>query len=651
MSGPRYERLLASTALALILAAPIGASAQDAGAPATPTTASEVAARAGAAALSTREASAASPAPPAETAEPAPAPKDAVTPASAPSPSVASEQVAAPAPDPLATLDPADRAVAEKIRDLLAAKTDKIFAGKRERAAAESFYQARHLAPLWLDKGVENARARAAIARLKGADADGLDPSDYKAPTFAGLGPDALAEAELKLTDAVLTYARHLQAGRFPYTRVSQNIELPQAPPDPAEVLAKVADAADVGTALDQFSPPHENYKKLKAMLAQMRGKATGAQEQEIADGPLLKLNAKAPMEDPRVPLLRDKLGLGGGASDLKYDAKVAEAVKKFQRANELPVTGKLDSRTIRELNGPPRDRQIDTVISNMERWRWYPRDLGAAHVIVNLPDFSLRVMRDGAEVWSTRLVIGKPDMATPLLSETMKYITINPTWNVPPSIVRNEYLPALQQDPTVLERLGLRLVYNRDGSVHIFQPPGEANALGRIRFNFPNRFLVYQHDTPDKHMFAYDVRAYSHGCMRVQDPAKYAEILLNIARPSENWTAERIKRMFGTGEQDIQLPAPIWVLLTYQNAFVDEAGKLQIRRDIYNIDSRTLAAIKTERGAIEPPQERKREEEVVATNQRRSAAQPRTVSFFEALFGFGRPAQGRPVPSRRVTR
>jgi len=654
----------------LILAAPIAASAQEAGAPATAaapvapaatsepattpvapaTTTSEAAAQAGAAALSRREATAL-PAAPAEPAEPAPAPKEAVAPASAPSPGVASEQAAAPAPDPLATLDPADRAVAEKIRDLLATKTDKIFASKRERAAAESFYQARHLAPLWLDKGVENARARAAITRLKGADADGLDPSDYKTPTFAGLSPDALAEAELKLTDAVLTYARHLQAGRFPYTRVSQNIELPQAPPDPAEVLAKVADAADAGAALDQFSPPHEAYKKLKAMLAQMRGKAaTGGQE--IADGPLLKLNPKAaPLEDPRVPLLREKLGLGGDASDLKYDAKIAEAVKKFQRANELPVTGNLDSRTIKELNGPPRDRQIEAVISNMERWRWYPRDLGAAHVIVNLPDFSLRVVRAGAEVWSTRVVIGKPDMSTPLLSETMKYITINPTWNVPPSIVRNEYLPALQQDPTVLERMGLRLVYNRDGSVHIFQPPGEANALGRIRFNFPNRFLVYQHDTPDKQLFAHDVRAYSHGCMRVQDPAKYAEVLLNIARPSENWTAERVKRMFGTGEQDIQLPAPIWVLLTYQNAFVDDAGKLQIRRDIYNIDSRTLAAIKTERGAVEPPQERKREEEVATTSQRRAVAQPRTVSFFESLLGFGRPVQGRPVPPRRVTR
>jgi murein L,D-transpeptidase YcbB/YkuD len=647
MSGPHY--FLASTALALILAAPIGAMAQDAAPAAQPAAetapvaaSSETAATAGAAAAAPAAPSAAS----AQTSEPAATPKDAAAPVSASTPTVASEQTAA--PDPLATLDPADRPVAEKIRDLLAAKTDKIFANKRERAAVETFYQARHLAPLWLDKGIENARAQAVIARLKGADADGLDVSDYKPPAFAGLSPDALAEAELKLTQIVLTYARHLQAGRFPYTRVSNNIELPQAPPDPAEVLGKIAQAANAGTALDDFSPPHEGYKKLKAMLAQLRGKASPVPE--IADGPLLKLNPKAPMEDPRVPLLRAKLGLGGDAADLKYDSKLAEAVKKFQRANDLPVTGNLDARTVKELNGPTGDKQIEAVISNMERWRWYPRDLGSAYVIVNLPDFSLQVMHNGAQAWNTRIVIGKTDMPTPLLSETMKYITINPTWNVPPSIVQNEYLPALQQDPTVLERMGLKLVYNRDGSVHIYQPPGEANALGRIRFNFPNRFLVYQHDTPDKQLFAHDMRAYSHGCMRVQDPAKYAEVLLNIARPGENWTADKVKRMFGTGEQDIQLPATIWVLLTYQNAFVDDAGKLQIRRDIYNIDSRTLAAIKTERGMIKPPQERKREQEVATTSQRRAVA-PRTVSFFEALFGFGRPAYARPVPPRRVSR
>jgi L,D-transpeptidase YcbB len=680
MSGPRLERILASTALALILAAPIGASAfaQDAGASsataatpsqaaaaagaaaarqaaaepapsATAATPSQAAAAAGAAAVATREASAAPGTAPAATSETATAPKDAAVSTPATNPAVASEQAAA--PDPLAALDPADRAVAEKIRDLLAAKSDTIFASKRERATVEAFYQGRHLAPLWLDKGVENARAQAVIARLKSADADGLDVNDYKTPTFVGLSPDALAEAELKLTQTVLTYARHLQSGRFPYTRVSQNIELPQEPPDPAQILAKLAEAANAATALDEFSPPHEGYKKLKAMLAQMRAKPPGAKE--IADGQLLKLNAKAPMEDARVPLLRDKLGLTGDASDLRYDAKLAEAVKKFQRANELPVSGNLDSKTIKELNGPPRDKQIDTVISNMERWRWYPRDLGKAYVIVNLPDFTLRVVHNDAQVWSTRIVIGKPDMPTPLLSETMKYITINPTWNVPPSIVYNEYMPVLQRDPMALERMGLKLVYNRDGSVHIYQPPGEANALGRIRFNFPNRFLVYQHDTPDKHMFAHDVRAYSHGCMRVQDPAKYAEVLFNIARPNENWTADKVKRMFGTGEQDIQLPAQIWVLLTYQNAFVDDAGQLQIRRDIYTIDSRTFAAIKSERGMIEPMQERKREQEVAATSQRRpGVAPPRTVSFFEALFGFGgRPAQSRPVPPRGITR
>jgi murein L,D-transpeptidase YcbB/YkuD len=697
MSGPRYDRILASTALALILAAPLGSAAiaqeaaESAAAPSAAVSAAQRAAAKFAAAgldaaikpQAADESPAASPVPelaaassapartsmvpkqatapteapasprdvataPAETPAAKDSGKDAVAPATPASPAVATEQVAA--PDPMASLDPADRAVAEKIRDLLAAKADKIFASKKERTAVEAFYQARNLAPLWLDKGVETARAKAVIARLKDADAEGLDVNDYKTPNFAGMSPEALAEADLKLTQTVLTYARHVQAGRFPYTRVSVNIELPQAPPEPADVLAKIAGAADAGKALEDFSPPHEAYKRLKAQLAQMRGK--GDTGKMIADGALLKLNAKAPMEDARVPLLREKVGLAGDASDFKYDAKLAEAVKKFQRANELPVTGNVDAKTIKELNGPPRDKSIDMVVSNMERWRWYPRDLGNAHVVVNLPDFTLKVMHNGAQVWTTRIVIGKVDKATPLLTETMKYVTINPTWNVPPSIVYGEYLPALQQDPTVLERMGLKLVNNRDGSVHIYQPPGEANALGRIRFNFPNRFLVYQHDTPDKHLFAHDARAYSHGCMRVQDPAKYAEVLFNIARPSENWTADRIKRMFGTGEQDIQLPVPIWVHLTYQNAFVDDAGQLQIRRDVYNLDSRTLAAIKSERGVVEPMQERKREE-VASTGQRRLAAPqaPRVVSFFEALFGGGHAQQARPVPPRRVAR
>jgi murein L,D-transpeptidase YcbB/YkuD len=582
MRGLRHDRILASTALALIFAAPLGAFAQDSNKQDSNKLAAAFTERYPAEQTSTQT-------PPA-TATPANA-LPASSAGTAPDPATATEQPAPP-PDPLASLDPADRVIAEKIRDLLAAKSDRIFASKKERTAVEAFYQNRNLAPLWLDKGAENARARSVIARLKNADSDGLNPGDYKTPNFAGpnpagpnpagvgltgLGPDALAEAELKLTQTVLTYARHVQAGRFPYTRVSRNIELAQAPPEPAEVLSRIADAADAGKALDAFSPQHEPYRKLKAMLAEMRGKSG--------------------------------------------------------------------------VNGSNHDRQIDTVIANMERWRWYPRDLGNAHVLVNQPDFTLKVMHDGAQVWTTRIVIGKPSMPTPLLSETMKYITINPTWNVPPSIVHNEYLPALAQDPTVLARMGLRVSYS-GGSVHISQPPGDGNALGRIRFNFPNRFLVYQHDTPDKHMFGHDVRAYSHGCMRVQDPAKYAEILFNIARPHEHWTAEKVRSMFGSAEQDIQLqPAQIWVHLTYQTAFVDDAGKLQIRRDVYNLDSRTLAAIRSERAIIEPTPERKREQEVASgSGPRKSAPAARTTSFFQSPF-YNAPGYARPLPPRVVYR
>jgi murein L,D-transpeptidase YcbB/YkuD len=201
-------------------------------------------------------------------------------------------------------------------------------------------------------------------------------------------------------------------------------------------------------------------------------------------------------------------------------------------------------------------------------------------------------------------VVVGKPGThATPLLSETMKYITVNPTWNVPPSIVYNEYLPALQQDPTVLKRMGLNLVQNKDGSVHISQPPGEANALGRIRFNFPNKFLVYQHDTPDKNLFAHAKRAYSHGCMRVQDPAMYAQVLSGLGQPNgRSYTADQIKGMYGNSEIDLRFQTPIPVHITYQTAFVDEHGKLETREDVYGRDASLLNVLKGDHRVAEIP-------------------------------------------------
>jgi murein L,D-transpeptidase YcbB/YkuD len=656
--GVRYDRILAGTALTLVLALPLGAQAQTTSAVPNAAAAAKDRVKPPAPAEDIAKPVAPPEAPARNAAAPAPAQSEATTSPAAPPPAAtvtppeppAAATVTAVEPpqvvDPLAALDPADRAVAEKMRDLLAAKTDRIFASKKERAAIDAFYQNRNFSPLWLDKGIENARAKAVIARLRAADTDGLEVKDYKIPDLAANGPDALAEAELRLTQTVLTYARHVQAGRFPYTRVSSNnIELPQAPPEMAAVLTKIADAKDASAALDEFSPPHGAYKALKAKLAELRG-STAEEEKvvRIPDGPTVRPGA----EDPRVPLLRKRLKVAGDENDLRYDDALVAAVKAFQKSAALNADGLIGPTTLRHLNGhvaPKRADNIDTIIVNMERWRWYARDLGKNYSMINQPDFTLKVVKDGATAWTTRVVIGKPSMATPLLSETMKTITVNPTWNVPPSIVQNEYLPALAQDPTVLSRMGLKVVYNRDGTVHIFQPPGEQNALGRIRFNFHNRFLVFQHDTPDKHLFAHEVRAYSHGCMRVQDPAKYAEVLLGIARPSEGYTEARIKAMFGGAETEIPIQsAQIWVHLTYQTAFVDDAGKLQTRRDVYNLDSRLLAAIKSERGIVEPQQDRPKE---VAQNTRRVVAPQRTVGFFEQLFGNGFNPRPSPPPRR----
>ena len=596
----------------------------------------------------------------------------------APAAPAAPATAAAPAAEPVkaaSSVPAADQPVADKLKDIIGAKTSRHFDRKNERAAIEKFYGARDFAPVWTQAGSLTAAAKGVIARLKDAASDGLNPTDYPVPDFAAATtPDALADAELKLTASMFDYARQAQSGRMHWSQVSADILYPEHPVDPGEVLAKVTTAADASAALDSYNPPQKLYKELKAKLAELRGQGSGPVI-EIADGPALKYTpagkkqAEIVVEDPRVPQLRSKLGITENASDTRYDATVAEAVRKFQNSAEIKATGILDDKTVKALNTPKRDKQIDTVLVNMERWRWLPRDLGVpslgdAYVILNIPDYTLKVMQRGQQVWTTRVVTGKPGQhATPLLTETMKYITVNPTWNVPPSIVYNEYLPALQQDPTVLARMGLKLEQNRDGSVHISQPPGEANALGRIRFNFPNKFLVYQHDTPDKNLFAKDDRAFSHGCMRVQNPDQYASVLLNIAMPNEKYTPERVRSMYGKSEIDLKFPTPIPVNITYQTAFVDDAGKLQFRKDVYGRDATMINILKNSRG--------KDLENIVAHSQP-SYSRPATTlpsgvavanngggfgssgpNFFERLFGAPTPPPA-PVgrrPQRVFTR
>jgi murein L,D-transpeptidase YcbB/YkuD len=596
------------------------------------------------------------------------APATAAVPSTAPATATVTPAAPAAEPTKVSTVAPADQPVADKLKDMLAAKNLRYFDRKSERTIVEKFYNARDYAPLWTQAGSLTDSGKGVIARLKDAASEGLNASDYSVPDFAAATtPDALAEADLKLTDSMLDYARQAQSGRMHWSQVSADIQYPEHPTDPAEVLTNVTNAKDASVALDGYNPPQKLYQELKKRLAELRGQGD-TPVVAIGDGPVLKYtpakNKKQPevvVEDARVPQLRAKLGVTENADDTHYDAKVAEAVRRFQENADIPATGALDAKTIATINSPKRDKQIDIVLVNMERWRWLPRDLGVpalgdAYVILNIPDYTLKVMQHGAQVWTTRVVTGKPGThATPLLTETMKYITVNPTWNVPPSIVYNEYLPALQQDPTVLQRMGLKLEQNRDGSVHISQPPGEANALGRVRFNFPNKFLVYQHDTPDKYLFEKSERAYSHGCMRVQYPDQYASVLLNIALPNEKWSPERVRGMYGTSEVDLKFPTPIPVNITYQTAFVDDAGKLQIRKDIYGRDATMVSLLKAGRS--------KDLENVVAHSQPGYGKPGGTTlppgvsfasngsyssgpSFFERLFG-GPPTPPAPVGRR----
>ena len=639
------DRLLTSTAVILFLTAAGGGlaladpSTSAAGGAATATQPTQAASQPAAAPANATPADATKPDPSSSPAAAAPAASPALAPAAAaplPAPSAA---VSAPAP--VAATSP-DSPIADQLHNLASGKFDQIIGNKQVRAQLDAFYSGRNYAPIWITDGKANARATAAIGYLAHVDADGLDPADYPAPNFAAItDPAALANAEIQLTASVLTYAHHAAVGRVHWSRVSPDIEYNEKAPDPADVLAGIVSANDVAAALDGYEPQTPGYIALKAKYAEIRAGKTDAEPDKIGGGPVLKVG----MQDDRVPALRERLNvLGDGGAT--YDKTVADAVKKFQQERQISATGTLTTATVEALNGKRPDHATDIILANLERWRWMPHHFPENYVLVNLPDFTLHVMHDGAQVWQTRIVIGKPDKPTPLMTADMKYITVNPTWNVPPSIVNHEYLPALAQDPTVLDRMGLKVSHNPDGTVHISQPPGDKNALGRLRFNFPNKFLVYQHDTPDKYMFAYDKRAFSHGCMRVQNPPHYAEVLLSLVRPNDGYSEDRIKKMIAENtEVDIQFPTFISVNLTYQTAFVDEDGKLQFRDDVYGRDKALLALLKSDsdRKALDVAVEHR-----VDPSEREVLAMPDEPALFggsRGLFG----GRGNPVEIGRA--
>ena len=296
-------------------------------------------------------------------------------------------------------------------------------------------------------------------------------------------------------------------------------------------------------------------------------------------------------MTDARVPLIRARFGLDIAAAapdGLVYDTRVASAVAGYQRAHGMPASGVLTARTVASLSGGQPKRLEDEIVANMERWRWLPRDLGSRYVAVNIPDYSLDVFDGDRPVHHARVVVGKPDHQTPVFSETMKFIIVNPYWNVPLSIVDKEMMPKLAADPNYFENHGYEVV-EKGGQTYVRQPPGDSNALGRIKFMFPNRFSVYLHDTNAKGYFNKEVRALSHGCVRVDQPFKLAEAVLGRDR---GWTEARVEGMVGGDERTVSLPRPVQVHIDYFTAFVDGAGQLRLRDDVYGYSAKVRAAL-----------------------------------------------------------
>ena len=663
MKCARFNRLLASTALGFVLAiashpgmAQQAADQQkvDAGVPIPdtslppPLTAKDVQSE------GKQNAAVTAPAAPATKAEPQPA-QNAAAPA---------QSATAPAAEPAKPAAVAAQAVADRLRELITSRQfDRIVGRKADREGIESYYKHHDYAPIWVANGAADTRAKSAADYLAHADQVGLEPSDYPTPAFkSDMSADQLAEAEIKLTETALTFARQAQTGRVSFTRVGNDISFHPAAPEPAEVLAKLAGTDDAGKVLDAFNPPQPEFKALREKLAELRSSKGDepkpdakpvAPQVRIPEGKILRPG----MKDERVIALRKRLDIAGDKNDPRYDDKVMDAVKAFQLSADIGADGMLGPNTVRVLNGQKvavskhrsLQNKIDTIVVNMERWRWFPRDLGDVHVIVNVPDFTLTLYNHGSVYWHSKIVAGKPGKATPMISAEMKYITVNPTWNVPPSIIEKEYLPALQEDPQALDRIGLKVEEKPDGTLHIFQPPGAANALGRIRFNFPNKFLVYQHDTPDKYLFARDKRAYSHGCMRVQNPETYATKLLSLVDPDEHYNEARIEKMYGSSEININFKKPVWVHLTYQTAFVDADGNLQFRDDVYGRDAKMLEILKgPERRVADIPVERPPDTSSkpvrVPAGMVISGNGPRYggggPNFFDFLFGGGGPSQ-----------
>ena len=473
-----------------------------------------------------------------------------------------------------------------------------------------AFYRGRDFQPIWTDTDADDtARRQALLTALAQADRHGLpvdryDMDDLMERMRAVRSSRDLGLLEVEMSRVFLQYARDIQTGALIPSRIDADIvrEVPYR--DRASYLAMIA-REDPVDFIASLPPQTIEYRALLAQKIRLEARIA-----EGGWGPAVRARALAPGDTGGdVVALRDRLiamGYLAPTSKAGYDADLQAAVSAFQLAHGLEVDGIAGQGTIEEINVDPRARMRSIIVA-MERERWLNRERGDRHILVNLADFHARIIDHGHETFRTRSVIGKnvPDQRSPEFSDVMEHMVINPSWFVPRSIITKEYLPALQRNPNAVRHLvitdsrGREINRNavdfsrfssRSFPFSMRQPPGESNALGLVKFMFPNVHNIYLHDTPQKHLFAHEVRAYSHGCIRLADPFDFAYALL--AAQEEDPKAYFHKVLDTNRETQVDLEKPVPVHLIYRTAQTNERGQIEYRRDVYGRDAKIWEAL-----------------------------------------------------------
>jgi L,D-transpeptidase YcbB len=417
------------------------------------------------------------------------------------------------------------------------------------RAAIAAFYAERAYAPIWVSENGLTEVGRAALSQLKRASDDGLNLSAFALPRDlgSGLDPDTIAEAETIIASAVVVYAEQASGSRVPPSHVSGLIFATPSIVDAGTALTETAMAADPARRLAAFNPPQRGYRDLRDELKRLEapGVATRRPSALSAD-----LDAD-PLLDPQTD-------------------GTPRRMKRALNAHIYPAS-------VNAASSGANARERAAILANMEMWRWEPRDMGERRIEVNLADFSVAVLEGDRVIHQARVVVGKPETPTPIFSDVMRYVLINPSWQVPDSIIKKEMMSKLG----ALSRRGYE-VKTVGGRLTVRQLPGDDNALGHFAFMFPNDHAIYLHDTPSKDLFDEETRAFSHGCIRVEDPESLAVLVLG--GESTGWTDERIEAAIGGKERTVFLARPLPIRIEYFTDFVDEFGDLKERPDVYGL-------------------------------------------------------------------